>query len=496
MRDAGGGAALIGRRTIWSHAELEAAVDGLAARLVAAARPGPVLIHGHMEPEVVAALLACDRLGRPAVPLDVACPPARAAEIADLAAVTAAVCAAEPPPALASALRVRGAPLVAPAGAAGAGSPPPPPGDGDPVAYVMFTSGSSGYPKGVPVRRSAVRHFCRWCREIGAPEGEGPPVVLGQAPFSFDLSVMGLCLAVGGGGALFLLDRGQVADGRALFRALAGSGLTVWVSTPSFARLCLAEPSFGAAMLPGLRRFLFCGETLPAAVAAALLQRFPGAEVWNTYGPTEATVAVTAVRVPPELAAAGGPLPVGRPAPGMRVWVAEPGSPEPWRALAEGVEGEILIAGPQVGPGYLPGTGGEQPGFVDLPPAAGGGSAYRTGDLGVFRGGLLYCLGRLDRQLKLRGYRLEPEEIEHHLRALPGVADAAVAVPRRRGEPDHLVAFVATAGAWDAAAWRAALAERLPSYAVPRLIRPVPAERWPLTPNGKVDRAALERMLP
>lgn len=494
MAGGGGGVALIGRGGSWSHAQLASAVGGLAARL-AAVSPGPVLVYGHMEPEVVAALLACDRLGRPAVPVDTAYPAARAAEIADLAAVTAAVCASEPPALLVSALRARRAALVAPALAVEPVGPPPQAG-GDPVAYVMFTSGSSGRPKGVPVRRGAVRHFCRWCRGIGAPAGEGPQVVLGQAPFSFDLSVMGLCLAVGGGGALVLLDREQVADGRALHRALAASGITVWVSTPSFARLCLAEPGFGAATLPRLRRFLFCGEILPAVVAAALLQRFPGAEVWNTYGPTEATVAVTALRVSPELAAAGGPLPVGRPVPGMRVWVTEPRSAEPWRALPEEEEGEIVIAGPQVGPGYLPGTGGEQPGFLDLPPEAGGGTAYRTGDLGVSRGGLLYCLGRLDRQMKLHGYRLEPEEIEHHLRRLPGVADAVVTIARRRGEPDHLVAFVATSADGDAAAWRAELGERLPPYAVPRVIRPVRAERWPLTPNGKVDRAALERMLP
>ena len=494
MGEAGDRAALIGRGGSWSHAQLAAAVAGLAARL-APGPPGPVLVYGHMEPEVVAALLACDRLGRAFVPVDVACPPARAAEIADLAGVTAAVCPVDPPHALAAAFRARGVATVDPKATAGPGGPPPRAG-GDPLAYVMFTSGSSGRPKGVPVRRSAVRHFCQWCRDIGAPTGEGPPVVLGQAPFSFDLSVMGLCLALRGGGTLLLLDRGQLADARALLRALRGSGLTVWVSTTSFARLCLAEPSFDASMLPGLRRFLFCGEPLPAPVAAALLQRFPGVELWNTYGPTEATVAVTAVRVTAERAAAGGPLPVGRPAPGMRIWLAEPGSPEPWRALPEGAEGEIVIAGPQVGPGYLPGTRGERPGFVTLPPEAGGGTAYRSGDLGVFREGLLHCLGRIDRQLKLHGYRLEPEEIEHHLRRLPGVADAAVTMACRRGEPDHLVAFVADAGGGDPAVWRAALAECLPPYAVPRLIRPVPAARWPLTPNGKVDRAALERMVP
>jgi D-alanine--poly(phosphoribitol) ligase subunit 1 len=436
-------------------------------------------------------------------------------EIARRAGAGAALLAAEAPAELASGLAAAGAVVVAGAAPAGRGRLPgagrPGAGDGAQPAYVMFTSGSTGQPKGVPVPRSAVRHFAAWIGEVaagrdpGAPPVPGPAaapadVVLCQAPFSFDLSVMSLCLALGRGGTLFLVGRREVADPPALFSALRSSGLTVWVSTPSFARFCLAEPSFAEPMLPRLRRFLFCGEALPAATARRLLERFPRAEVWNTYGPTEATVAVTAVRLTPALLAGGDPLPVGRPAPGVRVWVA----PEPGDAAAdplpEGEPGEIVIAGPQLaGPYLAPAASG---GFVRLPAAAGGERAYRSGDAGVVRAGLLYCLGRLDRQVKLHGYRLELEEIEHHLRRLPGVGDAAALLVSRRGIPDHLVALVspeapATAAAQGdpSPAWRAELARHLPSYALPRLIRVVEPRDWPLTANGKVDRAALERML-
>src|SRR4029077_20053523 len=191
--------------------------------------------------------------------------------------------------------------------------------------------------------------------------------------------------------------------------------------------------------LPGLRRFLFCGETLPNLIARELLARFPRAQVWNMYGPTETTGAVTAVRVPPAPAAAERPLPVGRAAPGTEIWIADPD--EPSRRRRDGTPGEVVIAGPQVSSGYLlpPATAPREGGpFFTL---SDGRRAYRTGDLGVtdHADGLLSCAGRLDRQLKLRGSRIELEEIEAHLRAVPGVDDAAVLAVERDGQPDHLV---------------------------------------------------------
>src|SRR5262249_2164594 len=123
------------------------------------------------------------------------------------------------------------------------------------------------------------------------------------------------------------------------------------VSPPSCARFCRAEPRFAQDMLPALRRFLFCGETLPVGVARELLARFPGAEVWNMYGPTETTVAVTALRITPAMVASDRPLPVGAPAPGVDVWIADPAHPT--QRLPDGRRGEIVIAGPQVCRGCL-----------------------------------------------------------------------------------------------------------------------------------------------
>ena len=188
-----------------------------------------------------------------------------------------------------------------------------PPIDPNAAFYIIFTSGSTGDPKGVIITAGNLGAFVTWmlAEHAFVPAGE---VFLNQAPFSFDLSVMDLYLSLATGGTLHSITREEIADFRRLFRSLTESGLTTWVSTPSFAQLCLAERTFAAERLPGLRRFLFCGETLFPETAARLCERFPEAEVWNTYGPTEATVATTSIRITPEIAARGGALPIGFPA--------------------------------------------------------------------------------------------------------------------------------------------------------------------------------------
>jgi D-alanine--poly(phosphoribitol) ligase subunit 1 len=467
----------------------------LATRL--GARDSPVLVVGEKEPAVVVAFLAAVRTGRAYVPVDPSLPAAR---VADMIAATEpgdAVLVGDAPPAVAGALAARGIasialdPLAArcvdlrAADAPRAVDPARP-------AYVVFTSGTTGRPKGVAVPYRALEHFVDW---LLATHRFAPAIetFLNQAPFGFDLSVIDLWGALATGGTLFAIARAETADPRRLFRRLDRAPLTTWVSTPSFARLCLAEPAWDARMLPALRRFLFCGETLPPAVVRGLMARFPGAEVWNMYGPTETTVAVTAVRISAALAATDRPLPVGRPAPGADVWVADPDDPA--RRLAPGARGEIVIAGPQVATGYLPPA--PPGGFFTL---ADGRRAYRTGDLGTIdAGGSLHCAGRLDRQIKLRGYRLELEEIEAHLRGVPGVADAGVFAVERDGRPDHLVAVVVGAPSADpplptdrralAAHVRGTLAASLPEWAIPRIVRRAPA--LPLTPHGKLDRRAL-----
>src|SRR4029077_7504942 len=174
-------------------------------------------------------------------------------------------------------------------------------------------------------------------------------VFLNQAPFSFDLSVMDMYCSLATGGTLFSISRDLIANPKELYRALARSGVTTWVSTPSFAQMCLVEERFSEAMLPGVRRFLFCGEILTPATAAKLLKRFPRAEVWNMYGPTEATVATTSIRIDANVLEQYSPLPVGGVMPGSEVFIVN-GNRE---LLPASRRGEIIIAGPNVSPGYL-----------------------------------------------------------------------------------------------------------------------------------------------
>jgi D-alanine--poly(phosphoribitol) ligase subunit 1 len=244
-------------------------------------------------------------------------------------------------------------------------------------------------------------------------------------------------------------------------------------------------------MLPALRRFLFCGETLPPDVAASLLDRFPRAQVWNTYGPTEATCATTSVRVDRAVLTRERPLPVGRTKPGTRILVVdEEGSPAP-----PGSRGEIVIAGPNVSVGYLGRPDLTAQAFFELD----GVRAYRTGDQGRFEGEMLFFEGRVDHQVKLHGYRVELGDVEANLRGLARVREAVVLPVLKDGVPDSLAAFVVLDGGPAgsptevASALRAELRDRLPVYMLPRRVEIV--DSLPTNLNGKIDRRRLAEML-
>jgi D-alanine--poly(phosphoribitol) ligase subunit 1 len=302
---------------------------------------------------------------------------------------------------------------------------------------------------------------------------------------------MDLYCSLATGGTLFSISRDLIENPKMLYRALASSGATTWVSTPSFAQMCLVEEKFTEAMLPHARRFLFCGETLAPEMAARLLERFPRAQVWNTYGPTEATVATTSVRIDQMILEKYSSLPVGRPMRGTDVFVAD----EYRNVLPANERGEIIIAGPNVSPGYLarPDLGTNV--FFQYR----GQRAYRTGDWGRFRDGLLFFEGRMDEQIKLTGYRIELGDVEANLRALAQVRDAVAVPVIKNGAVQSLAAFVVLSGQNQVSHFqltqtlRKQLGERLPAYMLPR--RFVFLDAFPLTANGKADRARLAESL-
>ncbi|HEY7566799.1 MAG TPA: AMP-binding protein, partial [Gemmatimonadaceae bacterium] len=335
------------------------------------------------------------------------------------------------------------------------------------------------------ITRQALATFIDWLtgEQRFVPAGE---VFLNQASFSFDLSVMDVYGALTTGGTLVSATRDHVDTPRELHAMLRNSGITTWVSTPTFAGMCLAEPTFSGKIVRGIRRFLFCGEVLPVETARALLDRFPEAEVWNTYGPTEATVATTSIRIDRTIADGCDALPVGVAMPAARVMCVD----ESLAAVPAGERGEIVIIGPNVSVGYVNRPDLTARSFFERDGMRG----YRTGDWGRFVGNLLYCEGRIDSQIKLHGYRIELGEIESELRRQSGVRDAVVIPSMRQGRPWSLVAAVLvnvlpSDSRAAAETLRQVLAQRLPPYMIPRHVRFLTS--LPMTPNGKADRAAI-----
>jgi acyl-coenzyme A synthetase/AMP-(fatty) acid ligase len=339
---------------------------------------------------------------------------------------------------------------------------------------VIYTSGSTGTPKGVIVPHRAVVNFVTsMAREPGIRADDR---LLAVTTLSFDIAVLELYVPLVVGAEVVVATRDTVADGDLLDETIEDHGITVMQATPSTWRLLLGAGFRGG---PGFR-VLCGGEALPRALAARLLD--VAGEVWNMYGPTETTVWSTCQRLEHPLAEVF----IGRPIANTSVHVVDAhGQLAPW-----GSTGELWIGGDGVALGYHGREELTADRFVDNPFRAG--RAYRTGDLVRLRGdGELQYVRRNDNQVKLRGYRIELGEIEAALAALPAVAVATVVVREDQPDDRRLVAYLEAAPGTDVAdaTLRAQLRAVLPEYMIPQHF--VALERFPLTPNGKIDRKAL-----
>ncbi|HYH80302.1 MAG TPA: amino acid adenylation domain-containing protein [Longimicrobium sp.] len=453
-----------------TYAGLNARANRIARRLRAlgAGRETVVGVCLERTPDLVASLLAAWKAGAAWLPLDPAHPPARTRALLEDARAVLAVTTSRFADAVA-ADGVRALRLDADAARIDAedGSDPGVEVDPADLAYVIFTSGSTGTPKGVEVRHGGVDNLLRWMREVVTPAERS--AVLGSTSASFDVSVAELWDTLCNGGQVIL------AENALALPRLAGQGVRMGVMVPTAAAALLRE----GALPPSLATLNLAGEALPGALVDELAASGVRT-IRNLYGPTEATVYATWA---PAVAGAGEPS-IGRPVPGTRGYVLDrAGLPAP-----AGVPGELYLAGAQVARGYRrrPALTAER--FVPDPFGGPGERMYRTGDRARWRAdGQLEYLGRFDGQVKVRGHRVEPGEVEHALLRHPAVHEAVVAV---RG--DRLVAWtVAAPGAAPAGAeaLRLHLRERLAEAMVPSAF--VALERLPVTPSGKVDRAAL-----
>lgn len=355
--------------------------------------------------------------------------------------------------------------------------------------YIIFTSGTTGLPKGVPINQRNLLSFVNWeMKDLLAASKER---FLAQAPFSFDLSVMSLYPALVSGGCLVPLEKKVTDNFKLLFEKLPTLNLNVWVSTPSFVEICLLEKNFNEKYLPQLKTFLFCGEEFPVATAKKLQAAFPTARIFNTYGPTETTVAITQVALNPTFLK-GNRLPIGFLKEDTEVIIVN----EFLEQVKEGESGEILISGPSVAEGYFENPAKTKEAFIQL----NGKTYYRTKDQGHFSNGLLWYEGRLDLQVKLHGFRLELEDVDQNLGQVSLVKSACTVAKYKKSsngisQVQQLVAFVVLEKNNASSEFsltqeiKKELGEKVMEYMVPKQF--IYLEALPLTPNGKVDRKSL-----
>ncbi|MFF4215240.1 amino acid adenylation domain-containing protein [Streptomyces nondiastaticus] len=474
-----------------TYGQLAARSDAFAARLLAhGIEPGsPVGVCGSRSLEALVAFLGILKAGCAYVPLDEELPPARLRAMAEDAGLRAAAVLPG------SGRRIRGllnwievdavgtetASMSAPAAVgtetASTSAPATAPAPATDCAYVMFTSGSTGRPKPVAIPHRGVVRLVLSEPELPPPApGDG---VLHAYGLSSDASTIEIWGALLTGACLVLADREELLSPAALEEVFHAHGVTVaYLTTSVFHLVARNRPT----ALKRLRFVSAGGEAMDPALARAVLEACPDTTVVNFYGPTENSVVSTA-HVLRSLPADATSVPIGRPFGASTCHVLRPDG----SAAAPGEEGELYVGGDGLALGYPGDPELTAARFVRVPAAEPHGLLYRTGDRAVWTAdGTLEYRGRLDRQVKLRGHRIELDEVEARLRTHPEVGEAAVEI-----EAGTLTAYVTPAEpgrALPLPALRAYCAQWLPAQAVPAL---VPRESFPVTSGGKIDRSRL-----
>jgi amino acid adenylation domain-containing protein len=352
------------------------------------------------------------------------------------------------------------------------------------TAYIIFTSGTTGAPKGVVVsvgaRAALIDEMQRWY-DLGPDDR-----IAETTDLSWDLSVANMIFAWCNGGSLHAVPVGAMV---APARFIRGNAISLWLSVPSVITTMMRTGQLRPAIFPSLRYSVFAGEGFSFGVAAAWKNAAPNSLVDNLYGPTEATFTCIGYRIGPRDAAVEGNvmIPIGRAYVTARAAIVGPD----FSPLGAGQRGELVLGGPQLADGYL-----DRPDLTDARfPMIRGERWYLTGDAACCDdAGIFHHLGRLDNQLKVLGYRVELEDVESHVRAVSGaVSVAVIGWPLGKAAVESLIGFtVGSTVTGDEI--RAALGDRLPAYMIPRVFFPVDA--MPLSANGKLDRSRLASLLP
>ena len=474
---------------VHTYGDLKKDSDSLAAQIDRLGLPdkSPVVVFGGQEYEMLATFVALTKSGHAYIPIDSHSALERVAAIVEVAEPSLIIAINDFPLADVAA-PIFSAEQVQTAFREGASYELSHLVQGDDNYYIIFTSGTTGKPKGVQISHNNLLSFTNWMitdKEFATP---ARPQMLAQPPYSFDLSVMYWAPTLALGGTLFALPSAVTQDFKQLFETILSLPIAIWTSTPSFADMALLSDDFNSQKLPQLTHFYFDGEELTVKTAQKLRDRFPQARIINAYGPTEATVALSAVAVTDEMLQNCKRLPIGYTKADSPTFVID----EEGRKVPNGQQGEIIVCGPAVSKGYLNNPEKTAEAFFEFE----GLPAYHTGDVGSMTDeGLLLYGGRMDFQIKFNGFRIELEDVSQNLNKSKYV-ESAVAVPRynKDHKVQNLLAYVilkdGVAEQFEreidiTKAIKEDLQDIMMSYMMPSKF--LYRETLPLTPNGKID---------
>ena len=474
---------------VHTYGDLKKDSDSLAAQIDRLELPdkSPVVVFGGQEYEMLATFVALTKSGHAYIPIDSHSALERVAAIVEVAEPSLIIAINDFPLADVTA-PIFSAEQVQTAFREGASYELSHPVQGDDNYYIIFTSGTTGKPKGVQISHNNLLSFTNWMitdKEFATP---ARPQMLAQPPYSFDLSVMYWAPTLALGGTLFALPSAVTQDFKQLFETILSLPIAIWTSTPSFADMALLSDDFNSQKLPQLTHFYFDGEELTVKTAQKLRDRFPQARIINAYGPTEATVALSAVAVTDEMLQNCKRLPIGYTKADSPTFVID----EEGQKVPNGQQGEIIVCGPAVSKGYLNNPEKTAEAFFEFE----GLPAYHTGDVGSMTDeGLLLYGGRMDFQIKFNGFRIELEDVSQNLNKSKYV-ESAVAVPRynKDHKVQNLLAYVilkdGVAEQFEreidiTKAIKEDLQDIMMSYMMPSKF--LYRETLPLTPNGKID---------